>query len=126
MNQPWVHMCLPILNALPSPSPSHPSGLSQSTSFECPVSCMEIALVIFFTYVNIHVSVLFSQIIPPLPSPTPVLLPRKFHGWRSLVGYSPWSHKESDTTERLHFTHFALSQSPKVCSLHLSLLLSHI
>ena len=24
--------------------------------------------------------------------------------WRSLVGYSPWDHKESDTTERLHFT----------------------
>ena len=35
---------------------------------------------------------------------TPVLLPGKFHGWRSLVGYSPWGHKESDTTERLHFT----------------------
>ena len=27
------------------------------------------------------------------------LLPRKFHGWRRLVGYSPWGHKESDTTE---------------------------
>ena len=26
-----------------------------------------------------------------------------FHGQRSLVGYSPWGHKESDTTERLHF-----------------------
>ena len=35
---------------------------------------------------------------------TPVLLPGKFHGWRSLVGYSPWGPKESDTTERLHFT----------------------
>ena len=35
---------------------------------------------------------------------TLVLLPRKFHGWRSLVGYSPWGCKESDTTERLHFT----------------------
>ena len=34
--------------------------------------------------------------------PTPVLLPRKFHGWRSLVGYCLWGHKESDTTERLH------------------------
>ena len=34
--------------------------------------------------------------------PTPVLLPRKFHGWRSLVGYSPWGRKESDRTERLH------------------------
>ena len=36
--------------------------------------------------------------------PTPVLLPRKFHAWRSLVGYSPWGHKESDTPERLHFS----------------------
>ena len=35
--------------------------------------------------------------------PTPVLLPGKSHGWRSLVGYSPWGHTESDTTERLHF-----------------------
>ena len=35
--------------------------------------------------------------------PTPVLLPGKSHGLRSLVGYSPWGHKESDTTERLHF-----------------------
>ena len=35
--------------------------------------------------------------------PTPVLLPGKSHGWRSLVGCSPWSCEESDTTERLHF-----------------------
>ena len=35
--------------------------------------------------------------------PTPVLLPGKSHGRRSLVGYSPWGHKESDTTEWLHF-----------------------
>ena len=34
---------------------------------------------------------------------TTVFLPRKFHGLRRLVGYSPWGHKESDTTERLHF-----------------------
>ena len=40
--------------------------------------------------------------------PTPVLLPGKFHGWRSLVGCSPWGRWESDTTERLHF-HFSLS-----------------
>ena len=31
--------------------------------------------------------------------PTPVFLPGKFHGYRSLVGYSPWGHKELDTTE---------------------------
>ena len=35
--------------------------------------------------------------------PTPVLLPGKSHGRRSLVGYSPWGLKELDTTERLHF-----------------------
>ena len=40
--------------------------------------------------------------------PTPVLLPGKSHGWRSLVGCSPWGRKESDMTERLHF-HFSLS-----------------
>ena len=33
--------------------------------------------------------------------PTPVLLPGKFHGWRNLVGYSPWDLKELDMTERL-------------------------
>ena len=32
----------------------------------------------------------------------------KSHGWSSLVGYSPWGHKESDTTEWLQF-HFSLS-----------------
>ena len=41
-------------------------------------------------------------------APTPVLLPGKSHGRRSLVGSSPWGHEESDTTERLHF-HFSLS-----------------
>ena len=30
---------------------------------------------------------------------TPVFLPGEFHGQRRLVGYSPWYHKESDTTE---------------------------
>ena len=40
--------------------------------------------------------------------PTPVLLPGKSHGRRSLVGCSPWGRQESDTTERLHF-HFSLS-----------------
>ena len=34
-------------------------------------------------------------------APTPVFLPGEPHGQRSLVGYSPWSHKESDTTEQI-------------------------
>ena len=32
-----------------------------------------------------------------------MFLPGKSHGWRSLVGYSPWGHKESDTAEQLYF-----------------------
>ena len=40
--------------------------------------------------------------------PTPVLLPGKSHGQRSLVGCSPWGREESDTTEQLPF-HFSLS-----------------
>ena len=53
--------------------------------------------------------------------PTPVLLPGKSHGRRSLAGCSPWGHEESDTTERLHFS-FSLScigegnGSPPQCS----------
>ena len=40
--------------------------------------------------------------------PTPVLLPGKSHGQRSLVGCSPWGREESDMTEWLHF-HFSLA-----------------
>ena len=36
---------------------------------------------------------------------TPVFLPGTFHGQRSLVGYSPWGHKESDTTEHAREVH---------------------
>ena len=63
-----VHV-LPILNSLPPSSPSHPSGLSQCTSPERPVSCIVPGLANHFTYGNIHVSMPFSQIVPPLPSP---------------------------------------------------------
>ena len=37
--------------------------------------------------------------------PTPVFLPGEFHGQRSLAAYSPWGHKELDTTEQLTHTH---------------------
>ena len=137
----------PLLNTPPPPSPYHPSGSSQCTSPKYPVSCIEPGLAIRFIYDIIHVSMPFSQIIPPSPSPmeskrlfytsvslllshiqgycyhlskfhiyalvrqwcpTPVLLPGKSHGQRSLGGCSPWGRTESDTTERLHF-HFSLS-----------------
>ena len=55
--------------------------------------------------------IVLSTINPQLEkamAPTPVLLPGKSHGWRSLVGCSPWSCEESDTAEPLHFG-FSLS-----------------
>ena len=42
---------------------------------------------------------------------TPVLLPGESHGRRSLIGYSPQGHKESDTTERLHLTSLQKEES---------------
>ena len=75
MNWPWVHMCPPILSSFyhswdPLSDPPYPSGLSQSTDFECLASFIELPMVICFAYGNVHVSVLFSQIIPPFHSPT--------------------------------------------------------
>ena len=63
-----VHV-FPILNPLPPPSPYHPSGLSQCTSPKHPVSHIEPGLAIHFTYDIIHVSMPFSQIIPPSHCP---------------------------------------------------------
>ena len=48
----------PILHPLPPPSPPYPSGLSQRTDFGCPTLCNKLALVIHFTYGNIHVPML--------------------------------------------------------------------
>ena len=41
--------------------------------------------------------------------PTPVFLPGEFHGQRSLAGYSPWGHKESDMTEQLTLSLYTFS-----------------
>ena len=65
-----VHVFTFLNPLLPSPSPSHPSGSSQCISPEHPVSRIKLGLAICFTCDNIHVSMLFSQIIPPSPSPT--------------------------------------------------------
>ena len=48
--------------------------------------------------------------------PTPVLLPREFHGQWSLADYSPWGHKELDTTEEL--THSLFSHLKYLTSNH--------
>ena len=91
----------------------------------------------FFTtdHVNFFKSYFFHQMLRTLfflsisssPSwrrqwhPTPVLLPGKSHGRRSLVGCSPWGHEESDTTKRLHF-HFSLSRIGEGNGTHSSVL----
>ena len=63
-------MCAPQPERPPFPplSPPNLAGLSQSTSFECPASCIKLTLVICFTYGIIYVSILFSQIVPSSPS----------------------------------------------------------
>ena len=61
----------PIPKPPPVSSPTHhPSGSSQCTSPKHPAPCIEPRLVIHFLYDIIHVSMPFSQIIPPSPSPT--------------------------------------------------------
>ena len=70
MNPPRVYMCSQSWTPLPPPSPYHLSGSSQCTSPKHPVSCIEPRLAIHFLYDIIHVSMPFSQIIPPFPSPT--------------------------------------------------------
>ena len=70
MNPPQMCMSSQSWTLLPPPSPHHLSGLSQCASPKHPVSCLEPRLAIRFLHDIIHVSMPFSQIIPPSPSPT--------------------------------------------------------
>ena len=64
MNLPWVYTCPPCWSPIPPPSPSHPSGSSQCTSPEHPVSCIQPGLAICFVYDNIH----FNAVLPNHPT----------------------------------------------------------
>ena len=69
MNPPQVYLCSPSWTLIPPPSPYPPSGSSQCTSPKHPVLCIEPGLATHFIHDIIHVSMPFSQIIPPSPSP---------------------------------------------------------
>ena len=70
----WIcHRCtrVPIiLDSVPSSLPTPSLHTPQSSGSGSPASCIGLALVSSFAYANIHVSMPFSQIIPPSPSPT--------------------------------------------------------
>ena len=70
MNPPQVYLCSPSWTLLPPPSLYPPSGSSQCTSPKHPVSCIKPGLATRFIHDIIHVSMPFSQISLPSPSPT--------------------------------------------------------
>ena len=70
MNPPQVYPRSPSWTLLPPPSPYHPSGSSQCTSPQHPVSCIKPRLATHFIHDIIHVSMPFSHIFPPSSSPT--------------------------------------------------------
>ena len=70
MNPPQVYLCSPSWTLFPPPSPYPPSGSSQCTSPKHPVSCIKPGLATRFIHDIIQVSMPFSQISPPSPSPT--------------------------------------------------------
>jgi len=70
MNPPQIYLCSPSWTLLSPPSPYPSSGSSQCTSPKHPVSCIKPRLATRFIDEIIHVSMPFSQISPPSPSPT--------------------------------------------------------
>ena len=85
MNSPQVYMSSQSWTLLPPSSPYHLSGSSQHTSPKHPVSCIEPKLAIHFLHDIIHVSMPFSQIIPPSPSPSPTESKSLFYTSVSLL-----------------------------------------
>ena len=85
----WIHHRYTYVSH-PEPSSllpphNHPSGSSQCTSPKHPVSCIEPGLATRFIYDIIHVSMPFSRIIPPSPSPSPTESKRQFYTSVSLL-----------------------------------------
>ena len=92
----------------PPPSPHVSSVCSHFPSLTFYWSTVVLQCCVSFYCTAKWISSVYTYIRRRQWHPTPVLLPGKFHGQRSLVGCSPWGREESDRTERLHF-HFSLS-----------------
>ena len=65
-----------------------------------------VVVVVLFCFLRYYI--IYQVVLRVEKAMAPHLLPGKPHGWRSLVGCSPWGLQESYTTERLHF-HFSLA-----------------
>ena len=73
--------------------------------------CFLICFCSLFLYISHHTGIRYYIPWRRKWQPTPVFLPGESHGWRSLVGYNPCGHKESDTTERLHFSGLKITKN---------------
>ena len=81
---------------------SHPFTCSLYVSLGLKwVSCRQQRYGTCFCIHSFSLYLLIGAFNPFTWQPTPVFLPGKSQGWRSLVGYSPWGHKESDMTKWL-------------------------
>ena len=102
MNQPWVYMCSPSCNA------TLLSHLYEMFAF----LLFFVKFLLLLSEFKVCVSLAYKKkkirLIQTLNSgrgkwqPTPVFLTGKFHGQKSLAGYSPWGCKESDMIEHTH------------------------
>ena len=82
----WIghrYTCLLILNPPPTFLPTHPSGLSQSTSFECPASCIELGLVFYFTCFKVTWFLQNNKLECFYPITT-------IHTWSKFWSFSMW------------------------------------
>ena len=108
MNPSQVYMCSPSWTLLPPTTPHHPSRSSQRTSPKHPVSCIEPGLASRFIHDILHVSVPFSQIFPPSPSPTEfdVKRPsRQTHFGEKPMAGLPKGFKESNVGQKTNGAH---------------------
>ena len=96
---PWLSSLVLQFLTCPKPSSPEPPQKSHLPHIYLPLAGSCLGLLIFpYSYFKSQPHYRRRRY-----HPTPVLLPGKSHGRRSLVGCSPWGRQESDTTERLHF-----------------------